>query len=207
MSYGMASPTGLKPSQTTTGGSGLSGGNKIPKGYQQGQLSQYTPEQTQLFNQGIQNVGPDSYTARLARGDQDLFNEMEAPAYRQFNAAQGQLAGRFSGSGGGGQLSSRNSSGFQNTAGQLGSDFAQDLASKRSELMRGATMDLHNMSQQLLGNRPYDQFLVEEQQKQNPWADIAGKFAGAIPQAVASYFNPLSGFSNASNNRQSFGID
>lgn len=188
MSFGMGSPTGLKAGSTATGGMGSGGlsGNKIPKGYQQGQLQQFTPEQMQLFQQMFGSVGPESNTARLAAGDEGLFNEMEAPALRQFSGLQGQLASRFSQGGGGpGSMSSRRSSGFQNASGQLASDFAQDLQSRRQELMRQATQDLHGMSSSLLGQRPYEQFLVDK--PQNPWIDIARKFGGEVPGLIAQY--------------------
>lgn len=171
--YGMGSPTGLS-------GSGRAG-NKIPSGYKAGQLQQFTPEQMQLFQQMFSQVGPDSYTSRLAGGDQSLFDEMEAPAFRQFNELQGNIASRFSGMGTGG----RHSSGFQNQATAAGSNFAQDLQSRRQELQRQAIQDLMGMSNNLLNQRPYEQFITE---KQNPWADIGGKFASAVPGAVAGYF-------------------
>lgn len=166
-------------------------GNKIPKGYKYGQIQNYTPEQMQLLNQGIQNLGPQSYLSRLAGGDQSLFEEMEAPAYRQFEELQGMNASRFSGMG----LGARHGSGFQNAQSAATSNFAQDLAARRQELQGNAIRDLHTMSQQLLGNRPYEQFLTEKQQ--NPWVDIAGKFAGAIPGAIVSY--ATGGASNAGN--------
>ncbi len=185
----MASPTGIKPGNNPTGGTG----NKIPKGYSQGQIQQFTPEQMQLFSQMFSQVSPDSYTSRLAGGDESLFQEMEAPAMKQFSELQGGLASRFSGMGSG----ARRSSGFQNASNQASSDFAQSLQSRRQELQRNAIQDLMGMSNNLLGQRPYENFMVEKQQ--NPWVDIAGKFAGAIPGAVASYMNPLSGAGNTIN--------
>lgn len=173
MTYGMSSPLG--------GGSGVSGsglaGNKIPKGYRQGQLQQYTPAQMQLFQQGLGSVSPESYTGRLAGGDESIFNEIEAPAHREFQGQLGNLASRFSGMGTGG----RRGSGFQNLATAASSNFAQDLASRRSELQRNAIQDLHNMSQQLLSNRPYEQFLTEKQQKEGlDWGGIGGGLAGGV---------------------------
>lgn len=158
-------------------------GNKIPSGYKQGQIQQFDPQQMQLYNQQFANVGPQSYLSRLAGGDQNTFNQIEAPAMQQFNELQGGLASRFSGMGMGG----RRSSGFQNTANQAGSDFAQQLQSNRQSLQRQALMDLTSMSQSLLGQRPYEQFLVEKQQRANPWAEFAGKLGGAIPGAVAGF--------------------
>jgi hypothetical protein len=163
-------------------------GNQIPKGYKAGQMQQFTPEQMQLFQQMFGNLGPDSFLSRLAGGDQSMFEQMEAPALRQFGELQGQLGSRFSGMGTG----ARRSSGFQNTTNQAASDFAQQLQSNRLGLQRQAIGDLMGMSNQLLNQRPYEQFLMK---KQKPWwqelllginergqdfAQTAGKFAGAM---------------------------
>lgn len=151
-------------------------GNKTPKGYRSGQMSQFTPEQMQLFQQMFSQVSPESYTSRLAGGDESLFNEMEAPALKQFSGLQGNLASRFSGMGMGG----RKSSGFQNSANTAAQDFASQLQSQRQGLQRQAIQDLQSMSQSLLGQRPYEQFLVPKQQKQSSgWGGLAGAGIGA----------------------------
>ncbi len=137
-------------------GSGLTGGNKIPKGYKYGQMQQFTPEQMQLFQQLFGQLGPESFLGKLAGGDQSMFEQLEAPAMQQFQGLQGQLASRFSGMGTG----ARRSSGFQNTANQASSDFAQQLQSQRLGLQRQAIGDLMGFSNQLLGQRPYEQTLV-----------------------------------------------
>lgn len=149
--------------------------NKLPQGYEYGQIQQYTPEQMQLFKNSFSNVGPQSYTSRLAGGDESAFQQMEAPAYRDFNALQGNLASRFSGLGGQGALSSRHTSGFQNEATAAGSNFAMDLQSRRNDMRQQAIRDLHGMSQDLLGNRPFDQFVTE---KPVPWYQELGMHAG-----------------------------
>src|ERR1700723_1510932 len=131
-------------------------GSKIPSGYKQGRLQQFTPEQMELFRSMFSHVGPGSYLSRLAGGDESLFGEIEAPALRQFSGLQGNIASRFSGMGTG----SRRSSGFQNTMNQAGSDFAQDLQSKRQGLQRQALMDMMGISDSLLGQRPYENFMV-----------------------------------------------
>ncbi|HUD02344.1 MAG TPA: hypothetical protein VMR37_08435 [Rhabdochlamydiaceae bacterium] len=152
------------PAMSSSGGMSGTQGNKIPKGYSQGQMSNFTPEMMQLFQQLMGNLGPDSYTARLAGGDQSLFDEMERPALQQFSGIQGNMASKYSGGGGGrGALGSRNSSGFQNDMSQASSNFAQDLQSKRQGLQRQAISDLQGMGNQLLGQRPFENFL-----KKNP---------------------------------------
>ncbi len=172
----MTGATGYKSPNGTTG-------NKIPKGYRQGQIQQFDEKQMGLYDRAHEQLGPDSYLSRLAGGDQSMFDEIEAPALRQFNELQGGIASRFSGQGMGG----RRSSGFQNTMSAASQDFAGQLQAQRQSLQQKAIQDLMGMSNQLMGQRPYEQFMVEKQQKQNPWADIAGKFAGAIPGAAVGF--------------------
>src|SRR5215469_881122 len=136
-------------------------GQKLAGGYKQGQLPLYTPEQTRLFSQLFGQVSPDSYTGKLARGDQGLFEEMEAPELRQFNALQGNIASRFSGMGTG----ARRSSGFQNTMNQYTSDFAQDLQAKRQGLQRQAIKDLLGMSHTLLNEQPFHNYAIQPKPK------------------------------------------
>lgn len=152
-------------------------GNKIPSGYKAGQLSQFTPEQSKLFQQMFSQVSPDSYLSKLAGGDESFFNEMEAPALRQFSELQGGIASRFSGMGG---LGARKSSGFQNTQTAAASNFSQDLASRRQQLQQQAIMELMGLSGNLLGQRPYDQFLVEKNKKKSGWGGAIGAGLGAL---------------------------
>ena len=164
-------------------GKSLSRNDKIPSGYRAGQLQQFDPQQTELYNQLYGNVGPESQTARLAEGDEEAFAQMERPAMRQFNELQGGLASRFSGSGGGGsqaQLSNRRTSGFQNTSSAAASNFAQDLASRRQDLMRQARSDLFSMSHELLGQRPQEKFISKKRESEGTnWGGLAAAGIGA----------------------------
>lgn len=163
--------------------------NKVPSGYRHGQLQNFTPEQFQLFQQMFGRLGPESFLGRLASGDQSQFEQLEAPAMRQFQGLQGQLASRFSGMGTG----ARRSSGFQNVANQATSDFAQDLQSRRLGLQREALNDLMTMSGQLLQQRPYDQFMVKKDPKTSWWQSLLG---GALPiggAALGGIFGGLPG--------------
>lgn len=155
-------------------------GEYIPSGYREGRLNQYTPEQLELFKQQFSHVSPDSYLSRLASGDENLFNEMEAPAMRQFNALQGNLASKFSGMG----IGARNSSGFINTANQAASDFSQDLASRRQELQRQAILDLQGLSRELLDQRPNEKFLIKKQYPQQQ-PDQSGDILGGVFSGLA----------------------
>ncbi len=132
--------------------------SKIPKGLKAGYQQQFGPEQMQQFQSQFAHIGPDSFLSQLAGGDEGAFQQMEEPAWRAFSAAQGQLGSRFSGMGQGAQKSS----GFRNTAGQLGADFASDLASKRADYRRQALHDLMGFSNQILNQRPFEQFVSKK---------------------------------------------
>ena len=174
----MSSMTGYNVGQTSTG---KWAGDKIPSGYKAKQLQQFTPEQLNLFQSLFSHAAPDSYLSKLAGGDQSFFAEQEAPALRQFAGLQGNIASRFSGMGMGG----RRSSGFQNATNQAATDFAQQLQSQRQGLQRQAIMDLMGISGQLLGERPYERFLVEKPQSSG--------WGGAIGGALGGLFGGLPG--------------
>lgn len=166
-------------------------GNKIPSGYRAGQIQKFTPEQMQLFSQLFPFLGEGGDLQRLAGGDQSFFDQIEAPAKRQFNDQLSNIATRFSGMGSG----ARRSSGFQNATTSAASNFAQELQSNRQALQRQAMMDLFGLSNQLLNTNPYDQFLIEKQQKPSffsqiaPWAGAAtGGFIGG-PSGAKLGFN------------------
>lgn len=172
----MSSMTGNRGPTGVQSGGGKTG-DVMPRGYKTSQLQQYTPEQMELFSQMFSHVSPDSYTSRLASGDQSTFGEVEAPAMRQFQALQGQIGSRFSGMGMGGQKNS----GFQNTMGQLGSDFAMQLQSQRQQMQRQAIQDLMGYSNQILGQRPYDRQMVEKAEPQKSgWGGAIGAGVGAL---------------------------
>jgi len=132
---------------------------KTRKGYTPMSQQQFTPDQMNLIQRMFGQVGPNSYLSRLAGGDESMFNEIEAPAMRQFSGLQGNIASRFSGMGAGAQKSS----GFKNTMNQASSDFASDLQAQRMGLQRNAIRDLHEMSNDLLGQRPYEQSLMKKE--------------------------------------------
>jgi hypothetical protein len=160
--------------------SGMAAG-RAPTGYKNVQLSNFTPEQHKLMQSLFSQVSPDSYISRLAGGDQSTFAQTEAPAMRQFQGFQGELASRFSGMG----LGARNSSGFANTANQATSDFAMDLQSRRQQLQMQAIHELMGMSNQLLGQRPYENLLMRK--KPSFWQRLGGAGGGAASGAIGGY--------------------
>lgn len=197
MSYGMnSSPsTGSNFGQTATGGFK----EKRPHGYQKGTITNFDPNQQRLYEQMFAHAGPESYLSRLASGDQSFFEQQEAPALKQFSALQGGLASRFSGQGGGqGPLSSRRSSGFQNTMNQQASDFAQQLQARRQDLQRQAILDLQGLSHELLGQRPSEQYFVPKKQKsEGGWGGALGAAGGAALGFFGSGGNPYLGLKGA----------
>lgn len=165
-----------------TAGSNLRG-NVVPKGYKQGQLQQFTPEQMDLFQNLFSQVSPGSYLSRLAGGDESAFAPQEALAQKDYQGALGQLGSRFSQLAPG-AMSAQKGSGFKNTANQAAQDFALNLSSRRQDMQRQALMDLHGISNSLLGQRPYEQFLTEK--KQPFWKELLSSTAGGFGQALGS---------------------
>jgi hypothetical protein len=142
----------------TATGAGNSGGSRIPSGYQAGRMQNFTPEMQQLFQHLIGQLGEGGYLSRLAGGDQSLFEEMERPALRQFSGIQGNIASKYSGTG----LGARHSSGFQNEMTAAGSDFAQQLQSRRQDLQMQAIRDMQQLGGSLLQQRPFENYLKKE---------------------------------------------
>lgn len=210
--------SGLKPTGSFRGSSSRgssigqsSGGfrDKVPSGYSKGQLQQFTPEQMQLFSQLFSNVGPESQLGKLASGDESAFQGLEAPAWRQFQEAQGQLGSRFSQLAPG-AMSAQRGSGFQNSAGQLGNDFAMQLQSNRQNLQRQALMDMMGISESLLNQRPYDRFLAQKPQKSQAETSPLGGWGGtlgALGGGLGGFFlgGPAGAFTGASIGSQAFG--
>jgi len=154
-----------------TGFSGLKG-----TGYKSGQMSNFTPEQMNLFKSLFSSVSPSSSLYKLANGDQSEFEQLEAPALKQFSGLQGNLASRFSGMGSAG---ARRSSGFQNASNSAAQDFASQLQAQRMNIQNNARMQLHQMSQDLLNQRPYENFLVPEEKKSSFLEQLLGGLSGA----------------------------
>lgn len=151
--------------------------NKLPPGHGLAEYKQFVPEQEGVFQQTGQLIGPGSYLSKLAQGgDEDLFNQIEAPAHRQFASQMGNLASRFSGMGTG----ARKSSYFQNAATAGGMQFAEQLQANRHQLTRQAMQDLMGYSEQFLNQRPYQQQLYQKPPKKEGFFKSMGKFFSPI---------------------------
>ncbi|CAB4126517.1 hypothetical protein UFOVP80_16 [uncultured Caudovirales phage] len=152
----MSAPTGLAAGRRDTGSllrsPSTSSGSKAPAGYQR--FSQFSPEMMKLFEQllgGVQGGvgGGLDYLSGLASGDEESFKALEAPAYRNFEGALGNIANRFGGYGAIG------SSAFQNATSNEATNFAEGLQKQRLGLRQNAIDQLLNNSQQLLNKEPY----------------------------------------------------
>jgi hypothetical protein len=168
-------------------------------------MNQFTPEQMQLFGSMFGHLQPGSFLSKLAGGDESMFQQLEAPAMRQFGELQGQTASRFSGMGSG----ARHSSGFQNVMNQATSDFAQDLQSQRLGLQRQALYDLMNMGNTLLGQRPYDQFVSEKKPSflKQMLASLAGPgLQGVLAGGAMGYMSRPSGGGQSAVNNAMFSL-
>jgi hypothetical protein len=183
MSSSLAGATGYPGGASSTGSKlrGLDPRMKHISGAHR--FQQFTPEQMDLFQQLLGLTGSENFLSKLAGGDEEAFNQMEAPALRQFSGLQGNLASRFSGMG----MGARKSSGFTNTANAAASDFAQGLQSQRTGLQRQSLMDLAQISQMLLGQEPYG---LSTRQKQPSFLEslVGGGALGSLGSAAINKF-------------------
>ena len=156
---------------------------QTPMGMNNYAINQFTPEQTSVFANEFNHLGKGSYLERLANGDQELYNEMEAPQFQKYNAQQGQLASYFSGMGMGG----RKSSGFQNAANQSSIDFAQELQKNRADMRSNAIKNLMGLSDQVLNQRPQERGLTQNQEESRNGKTVAGTVVGGIGGGILGY--------------------
>lgn len=159
--------------------SGTSTGRQAKSGYKVRQLSNYTPEQHKLFQSMISKLtggggveGGIDFLSKLAGGDEEAFGQMEKPAYSAFQGLLGQIGSRFAGSG------ALGSSAFQNATSGAAANLAENLQSKRLGIQQGAIERLLGLSQNVLGQRPYENQLEEE--GGFDWGSLLGGAAGAI---------------------------
>lgn len=140
-----------------------------PKGYSQFELPTMGGGQKQIYDllKSQSLGGGGDVLSRLfgtAGGDQQGFDQMEAPAMRQFQQQiLPGIANRYAGSGISG------SSGMQNAFAGAGTDLAERLQSNRMGYHERARDQVMNLMQSLLGT-PTSQFGLV--QKPNMMADI-----------------------------------
>lgn len=148
-------------------------------GYKMRQTPNFTPEQMNLFQQLLGGVsqggglsGGVDFLSQLAGGDESAFEAAEAPSYAAFDKMLGQLGSRYS------QLGARDSSSFNQAVSGGASDLAQDLGAKRLGMQNSAIDRLLGLSQQLLGQQPYENY--QEQKGGMDWGGLLGGAAGSL---------------------------
>lgn len=154
-------------------------------GYKSVSLPTLSPEQMNLFQKllGGSSGGVESglsHLSELAGGDPSQFQQLEAPALRQFGQLQGNIASRFSAPGTG----ARHSSGFQNTMGGAAADLAERLQSQRMGLQQNAISQLLGLSHSLLGRPLSEELLIPK--KKSFWEELLGGAAGGLGQGLAA---------------------
>lgn len=153
-------------------------------GYKQLNLPTKSPEQMEMFRQlmgGAQGgIGPalGQISDLAGGGSPEMWQQLEAPAMRQFGELQGGLASRFSGMGGG----ARRSSGFQNTLGGASTDLAERLQSQRLGLQQSAQQQLLGLYQNLLGQDLFSTGLIPK--KKPFWQELLGSASGGMGQGL-----------------------
>lgn len=151
-------------------------------------IPQFTPQQMDLFQRLLAAIGPGAeqglgFLSQLAGGDEDIFSQLEAPAYSALERGLGQTASRFS------QFGAQDSSAFQNAlAGQSG-QLAESLGAQRVGLQQQAIERLLGSTQDLLGQRPNQQFLKQRRPGFGSFlGSAAGSLVGQAPGLLAKYF-------------------
>lgn len=160
----------------------------VPAGYDPFKVNQFTRGQRKLFGGLFENVTPGSYLDRVARGDQEIYGEIEKPQLRGFTGELGQIASEFSGQG----MGARRSSGFQNATNKAAADFAQKMMQNRQNIRRDAMKNIFEMSNMLLGQRPAERGLASPEDEIDPWMKAAGSAIGTIWGAAVG--QPYAGY-------------
>lgn len=124
----------------------------------------------------------------LASGDEASFQQMSAPAWRDFNQAQGGIASRFSGMGSG----ARRSSGHQNAQSGAATDFAERLQGQRLKLQQSAWEQLLGMGSHLFDQNLFETSLIPKKRK--GWESFVG---GALPVVGGVAGGALTGWNPA----------
>lgn len=167
------------------GNSGPMGGNynfKTPKGYSSYSQQTMDPQALQFRNQLMGAVQPGAikgadFLSRMAGGDQSMFEEMEAPAWNDYEQGMGAMGTRFSNMG----MGAQNSSGFKQAMGGMAGQFAQNLHSQRMSFQQQAIKDLMGMSGELMGMKTMDSGLVKK--PPSGWEQFLSMISGMSGQA------------------------
>ena len=162
------------------------------EGLQTQRINNYTPQQNKLFKSLLSGINQGGgigaglgRLGQLAAGSQEGFEQLEAPAYADFQKQLGQIGTRFSG------LGARGSSAFQNASSGAASDLTQRLQAQRMGIQQQALQSLLGQSNSLLGQRPFDTIFQQQQPDQGfDWGSLLGGLGGA---AGAAFLGPFGG--------------
>jgi len=158
------------------------GGYGKPSGYSGYAIPNMTPEQMNMFRQYLNKLGSSpgigqgiDYMSRLASGDEDIFAQIEAPAYSALQQNLAGIANRFSGAG------AQQSSAFQNMLSGASSQMAENLAAQRQSLQQNAIDKLLGYHQSALNVQPYTTGL--QQKDKFDWNSILGQIPALLLKA------------------------
>lgn len=155
-----------------------------------------SPEQRGLYDSLYGSVRPalgpaTNQLAQMAQGSPEQFQQMEAPAMRQFKEQlMPRLAEQQTAMGGG------RSSGFLNRMQNATSNFAQDLQAQRMGFQQNALAQLLGLGENLM-NTPTQQPYFQKR-RGTQFLEGLGNFAGKIPQLGMSAYGIGSGASSLS---------
>lgn len=151
-------------------------------GYKLRSTPNFTRGQSQLHNiltSGALGSGQNSglsmglqHLQGLAGGDEESFDQMEAPSYAAFDKLLGTLGSRFS------EFGARDSSAFQNAVSGAGGQLAQNLGSQRHDVMQSALDKLLGLSNSVLGQKPYENSY--QQNSKVDWGALIGQLAPTL---------------------------
>jgi hypothetical protein len=183
--------SGGGPIKSNFGAAGSTYGKGKISGHKYAQLPTMSPEQSSFFKALLGQVQPGAlqgtdFLSRLAGGDEDLYSQLEKPAFTAFNQAGAQLGSRFSGLG----MGAQNSSGFQNSLAGAAGELGERLASQRMGLQQNAIAELLGLSKSLLGESTFQNFLVPPRQKSPGFLDSLG---GGIGSSLGKLFGIFGG--------------
>lgn len=159
-------------------------GSMSPKGnisgYKLRSMPNFPPQLMQLFEQLLGGAkgglgGGFDFLNKLASGDPEQFGQLEAPAQRQLQGQLGQIGSRFANQG------ALGSSGFQQMASGAATDLSERLQSQRMGLQQGAIDRLLGLSQNLLQQKPYENFLEKKRSGWDTAGDITSVIAKLLP--------------------------
>jgi len=165
-------------------------------------VSNFSPEQTGLFNNFLNQTKGLQGGAKQATGllqdylnpESDVYQNFEAPYMRNFNEQTvPRLAEQFAGAGAtGGALSS---SAFGQSLGAAGAGLQENLGSMKSTMQRQAIMDFlgqyNQQNQTGLGAKPFD--YINQQGSQGLLGGIAQGVTGNLPGIIQGAMNQYGG--------------